>query len=131
MLPVAYLTFTPRDDFSLIQNQGWKSSLLLISVEKVKPNKYNCVFVTAKDPPYLIEVFEDYLYVTLHKSFRIVKIHKFHRNFLHTHDQKVEVVVYNTDMVSDILVLQPSKQKRTSKILILKCLGGGGGGRGY
>ncbi|XP_062600838.1 low-density lipoprotein receptor-related protein 1-like [Saccostrea cucullata] len=62
---------------------------------------------TAMDPPYMIDVFEDFLYVTFYKSHNVTLIHKFNNSFV-----KDRVMFKNLKYVGDIVVTHPSKQKQ-------------------
>ncbi|KAK3082885.1 hypothetical protein FSP39_007983 [Pinctada imbricata] len=59
------------------------------------------------NPPYMIDVFEDFLYVSLYKNHTIVKIHKFNNS--HITDS---VMFSNMQYIGDIVILHPSKQKQ-------------------
>ncbi|XP_048772894.2 low-density lipoprotein receptor-related protein 1-like isoform X3 [Ostrea edulis] len=61
----------------------------------------------AKDPPYMIDVFEDFLYVTFYKSHNVTMIHKFNSSKI-----KDRVMFKNLKYIGDIVVLHPSKQKQ-------------------
>ncbi|XP_060065626.1 low-density lipoprotein receptor-related protein 1-like [Ylistrum balloti] len=67
------------------------------------------LFVTAiEDPPYMLDVFEDYLYVTLYRSHEIIRIHKFGTKFMNS-----TVLLSNVTFIGDIIILQPIKQKNS------------------
>ncbi|XP_078324342.1 low-density lipoprotein receptor-related protein 1-like isoform X2 [Crassostrea virginica] len=61
---------------------------------------------TVKDPPYMIDVFEDFLYVTFYKSHNVSMIHKFSNS-----NVKDRIMFKNLKYIGDIVVLHPSKQK--------------------
>lgn len=65
---------------------------------------------TVKDPPYMIDVFEDFLYVTFYKSHNVSMIHKFSNS-----NVKDRIMFKNLKYIGDIVVLHPSKQKIISE----------------
>ncbi|XP_021351873.1 prolow-density lipoprotein receptor-related protein 1-like isoform X3 [Mizuhopecten yessoensis] len=66
-------------------------------------------FEGTEDPPFMLDVFEDYLYVTLYRSHSIIRMHKFGRKFMNWTD----VLLTNITFIGDIIILQPIKQKNS------------------
>jgi hypothetical protein len=67
-----------------------------------------CFVLTAADPPYLIDVFEDSLYVTMYRSFKIIKINKFQK----ADEMLSQQVLYRPhNLLGAMLVVQENKQK--------------------
>jgi len=61
----------------------------------------------------MLDIFEDYLYVSLYRSHSIVKLHKFRNST--TLDSDMQYLMRNMTSVFDIIVMHPSKQKRNSE----------------
>ncbi|XP_069107317.1 prolow-density lipoprotein receptor-related protein 1-like [Argopecten irradians] len=66
-------------------------------------------FTAIEDPPFMLDVFEDYLYVTLYRSHSIIRIHKFGSKFMN----RTDVLLDNITFIGDIIILQPIKQKNS------------------
>ena len=74
--------------------------------------------------PYMVDVFEDDLFISFYRNHTVMKISKFRSN---PHSLDDAVVLFRTlQAIGDILILQPSKQKKKSKfdlfIHLLTCV---------
>lgn len=60
----------------------------------------------------MIDVFEDFLYITFYKSHNVSVIHKFNNTQV-----KDKVLFKNMKYIGDIVILHPSKQKAFSEYI--------------
>lgn len=69
---------------------------------------------TAQDPPFAIDLFEDYIYVLTHKTSEVMKVHKF--------DFTPTPLFFTLEHALDLIIVQDKKQpigKRTWLIFLL------------
>ena len=60
--------------------------------------------------PYMVEVFEDDLFISFYRNYTVMKVSKFRSN---PHSLEDAVILFRTlQPIGDILILQPSKQKK-------------------
>ena len=73
--------------------------------------------------PYMVEVFEDDLFISFYRNYTVMKVSKFRSN---PHSLEDAVILFRTlQPIGDILILQPSKQKKSKFnlfIYILTCV---------
>ena len=63
--------------------------------------------LTATDPPYKIDIFEDYLYVTTYKKHRVLKFNKFYDQ---NTNNATSMLRATAPFIGDILIYHSSKQ---------------------
>lgn len=73
----------------------------------------SCV-VAESDPPFKLEVFEDYLYVLTFHKYQLLRLHKFGRTQNHT-PVEPQVVYTGLEHISAIVVAQDQKMNNDCK----------------
>ncbi|ESO96764.1 hypothetical protein LOTGIDRAFT_143634 [Lottia gigantea] len=65
--------------------------------------------LNASDPPYKLEVFENFIYVLTYKNFDVLRMHKFGKP-----DQVLKKMYESSDKIQAVVILQENKQKKSN-----------------
>lgn len=68
-------------------------------------------FIDEIDPPYMIDVFEDFLFVTTYKKSKIIKLRKFGFQNITQYTDGTFLLLEPTRHVTDLVIVQENKQK--------------------